>query len=107
MNEDTWTLPGKVFAGDMSPLGKSKPLHIDEAGRAINFLQGKVLTSIETLNLPFNQEKAIKDLIKGFVSDCHMNLMGIAYPEVRIMTESEAEITGAMDASRISNSIGS
>lgn len=78
---------------DKTPLGKSKPIHIDEAARAINFLQGKVLTSIEALDIPMNQEKAIKDLIKGFVSDCHMSLMGIAHPDVKMMTESQAEIS--------------
>ena len=84
---------------DKTPLGESKPIHIDEAGRAVNFLQGKILTSIETLNLPFNQEKAVKDLIRGFVSDCHMSLLGIAYPEVRMMTEVQAEIS--LDRSKI------
>lgn len=82
---------------DFSPLGKSKPIHVDEAGRAVNFLQGKVLTIIEAIGLEKSQEKAIKDLIRSSVSDCHMHLMGIAYPEVRMMTEGEAEITGVAD----------
>ena len=82
---------------DKSTLGESKPIHIDEAGRAVNFLQGKVLTIIEAIGLERSQEKAIKDLVRSSVSDCHMHLMGIAYPEVRMMTEGEAEITGAAD----------
>lgn len=82
---------------DLSPLGKSKPLHIDEASRAVNFLQGKVLTIIEAIGLERSQEKAIKDLVKASVSDCHMALMGIAYPETRMMAEAEVEVTGVAD----------
>lgn len=82
---------------DKTPLGESKPIHIDEAGRAVNFLQGKVLTIIEAIGLEKNQEKAVKDLIKTCVSDCHMALLGIAYPETRMMAEAEVEVTGVAD----------
>lgn len=79
---------------DKTPLGESKPIHIDDASRAVNFLQGKVLTVIEALNLPKPQEKAVKDLIKSNVSDCHMALLGIAYPDTKMMNEAEVEVTG-------------
>lgn len=93
------------FSIDASPLGASKPIHVDDAGRAINYLQGKVLTVIEALDLPINQEKAIKDILKGYVSDCHMTLYGIAFPDTKMMTEVEAEITGAVDESIIQETV--
>jgi hypothetical protein len=82
-------------------LGKPKPIHLDEAERAVNYLQGKVLTVVEANGFTSERaEKAIKDLIKGYFSDCHMTLLGIAYPDTRMMTEMEAEIT--LDRSKIS-----
>lgn len=73
-------------------MNKSKPILIEDAENTVNFLQGKILTIIEALNLSPRQEKAVKDLIKASISDCHMAFLGIAYPETKTMIEPESWI---------------
>lgn len=49
-------------------------LNFSEITKEINVLQGKILTLIEGIGLHPTQEKAIKDLIKSFISDAHNNI---------------------------------
>ena len=77
------------------PLGEPQKIYVSVAERALNHAQGKVLTILEAVLVDKSQLKAVKDLIKSEFSDCHMAVSGIAYPDTRMMTDVEAEVTGA------------
>lgn len=78
-------------------LGEPKGIELDDVERTINYLQGKVLTVLDACIVDRNQLKAIKDIIKSYFSDAHMQLLQFGYPDIDMLKEIEVETTGVSD----------
>lgn len=73
-------------------LGEGIKLDCDAIHSQVQFLQGKVLTVIDASTTGI-QNKAMKDLIKVAFSDQLTYIRQLCYPEIRMMTGSEADST--------------
>lgn len=66
----------------MQDLSKIPPMTKACTASAFNLLQGRILTDIETLNLPEKQENALKSILKNDIWSIWEEEMAFVPPEI-------------------------